>query len=214
MEEVEQVRKALNLNQENFFLLGHSWGGILAMEYALKYQENLKGVIISNMMSSCPEYDKYAENVLALKLDPASLDTIRQIELKGDFSDPAYMRILMEQFYPQFAIRMPVDQWPEPFVRSMSKMNQSLYVTMQGPSEFGISGKLEIWDVSARLGEIKVPALVVGATHDTMDPEHMQWMAGQLPKGKFLLCSGGHMSMWDDQETYMNGLIDFLKAHQ
>jgi proline iminopeptidase len=51
VEEVEQVRKALHLNKDNFFLLGQSWGGILAMEYALKYQDNLKGLIVSNMVA-------------------------------------------------------------------------------------------------------------------------------------------------------------------
>ena len=56
VEEVEQVRKALGLNKDNFFLLGNSWGGILAMEYAAKYQQNLKGLIICNMTSS---FDKY-----------------------------------------------------------------------------------------------------------------------------------------------------------
>ena len=55
VEEVEQVRKALNLDKDNFYLLGHSWGGILAMQYALKYQDNLKGLIISDMMSSAPD---------------------------------------------------------------------------------------------------------------------------------------------------------------
>ena len=59
VEEVEQVRQALGLNKDNFYLLGHSWGGILAMEYALKYQDKLKGLIISNMMASMPEYEKY-----------------------------------------------------------------------------------------------------------------------------------------------------------
>jgi proline iminopeptidase len=65
VEEVEQVRKALGLNKDNFYLLGQSWGGMLAMEYALKYQDNLKGLVISNMMASIPEYNKYAQEVLA-----------------------------------------------------------------------------------------------------------------------------------------------------
>src|SRR5210317_2052213 len=64
VEEVEQVRRALNLNKDNFYLYGQSWGGILAMEYALKYQDNIKGLVISNMMASIPEYEKYAEEVL------------------------------------------------------------------------------------------------------------------------------------------------------
>jgi proline iminopeptidase len=60
VEEVEQVRKALNMTKDNFYLLGNSWGGMLAMQYALKYQDNLKGLIVADMMSSCPEYGKYA----------------------------------------------------------------------------------------------------------------------------------------------------------
>ena len=100
-DEVEQVRKALGLNKDNFFLLGHSWGGILAMEYALKYQDNLKGLIISNMMSSCPLYGKYADEVLAKQMDPKVLDTVKALEAKGDFSNPKYMELLIPNFYNQ-----------------------------------------------------------------------------------------------------------------
>ena len=134
VEEVEQVRKALHLNKDNFYILGHSWGGILAMQYALKYQDNLKGLIISNMMSSCPQYGKYAQEVLAPQFDPKVLDTIRQIEAMGDFSNPKYMELLMPNFYAKHICRIPLDKWPEPFNRALSKMNQSFYVTMQGPS--------------------------------------------------------------------------------
>ncbi|HNJ94814.1 MAG TPA: proline iminopeptidase-family hydrolase, partial [Ferruginibacter sp.] len=140
VEEVEQVRKALGLNKDNFYLLGHSWGGILAMQYALKYQDNLKGLIISNMMSSCPLYGKYAQDVLAPQFDPKILDTIRQIEAKKDFDNPKYMELLTPHFYAKHICRLPLEQWPEPMVRSFNKMNHSLYVTMQGPSEFGIGG--------------------------------------------------------------------------
>ncbi len=212
VEEVEQVRKVLNLTKDNFYLLGHSWGGILAMQYALKYQDNLKGLIISNMMSSCPAYGKYAQEVLAPQFDPKILDTIRQIEKKGDFSNPKYMELLNPHFYAKHICRIPLAQWPEPVNRSFAKMNQSLYVAMQGPSEFGIAGKLTNWDVSNQLSQIKTPTLTIGGTHDTMDPEHMKWMSTQLPKGRFLLCpNGSHMSMYDDQQNYFNGLIQFVK---
>lgn len=213
VEEVEQVRTALGLSKDNFFLLGHSWGGILAMEYAVKYKEHLKGLIISNMMSSCPEYGDYADKVLARQMDPVVLDTIRVLEAKKDFSNPRYMELLYAHFYVRHILRMPLDQWPEPVTRSFAKMNQSLYVTMQGPSEFGIAGKLAQWDRKASLKDISTPTLVIGATHDTMDPEHMRWMSSEFPNGQFLLCQkGGHMSMWDDQQVYMKGLIDFLKS--
>jgi proline iminopeptidase len=211
VEEVEQVRKALNLTNENFYLLGHSWGGILAMEYALKYQQNLKGLIISNMMASAPEYGKYADEVLAKQMDPKVLETIRSIEAAKDFANPKYMELLYPNFYMEHILRMPVESWPEPVNRSFAKMNQSLYVTMQGPSEFGISGKLEQWDVKASLKNITVPTLVVGAKHDTMDPTHMEWMSKEVKNGSYLFCpNGSHMSMYDDQEVFMKGLISYL----
>ncbi|HEX9650297.1 MAG TPA: proline iminopeptidase-family hydrolase [Cyclobacteriaceae bacterium] len=213
VEEVEQVRTALNLTKDNFFLLGHSWGGILAIEYALKYQQNLKGVIISNMMASIPDYNKYAEEVLAPQMDPEILGKIMEIEDAGDYENPTYMDLLMPYFYAVHILRLPVDQWPEPVDRSFSKMNRSLYVTMQGPSEFGASGKLEFWDIKERLKEIAVPALTIGAQHDTMDPIHMEWMAEQMPKGSYLHCeNGSHMAMYDDQVTYVEGIIKFMKS--
>ncbi len=212
VEEVEQVRKALNLNKDNFYLLGHSWGGILAMQYALKYQDNLKGLIISNMMSSCPDYGKYAQEVLAPQFDQKILDTIKQIEKKGDFENPKYMELLMPNFYAKHICRIPLAQWPEPLTRSFGKMNQSLYVTMQGPSEFGVGGNLVNWDIKKQLPQIKVPTLTIGGTFDTMDPEHMKWMSTQVQHGRFLLCpDGSHMSMYDDQKNYFPGLISFIK---
>lgn len=212
VEEVEQVRKALNLDQNNFYLLGHSWGGILAMQYALKYQKNLKGLIISNMMSSCPDYGKYADEVLAKQMDPAIVKEIKELEKNKQYNNPRYMELLMPNFYEKHILRMPAKDWPEPVNRSFAKMNQSLYVTMQGPSEFGLSGKLEQWDVKDQLKNITTPTLVIGAQHDTMDPAHMKWMSTQFSKGRYLYCEkGSHMCMYDDQETYFKGLIQFLK---
>ena len=211
VEEVEQVRIALGLDSTNFFLLGHSWGGILAIEYALKYQQNLKGLIISNMMASCPEYGKYAQTVLAKQFDPKVLDTIKNIEAKGDFNNPKYMELLIPNFYEKHVCR--VTPWPEMLNRMFAGLNQTIYVQMQGPSEFGVGGNLANWDRSKDLPMIKKPTLVIGATHDTMDPEYMKWMSTQLPKGEFLLCpNGSHCALIDDQAHYFPGLIKFLKS--
>ena len=211
VEEVEQVRKALNIDKNNFYLLGHSWGGILAMQYALKYQDNLKGLIVSNMMSSCPDYDKYAENVLAKQFDPVVLDSVMAMEALNDYDNPNYMGLLVPNFYEKHIFRLPSAAWPDPVNRAFARMNKSLYVTMQGPSEFGISGRLENWDVSKQLSTISVPTLVIGAQHDTMDPEHMKWMSTQFKNGSYLYCEkGSHMAMYDDQETYFKGLIEYI----
>jgi proline iminopeptidase len=164
------------------------------------------------MMSSCPLYGKYAQEVLAPQFDQKVLDTIRQIEASGDFENPKYMELLMPHFYAKHICRIPIEQWPEPVNRSFAKMNHSLYVTMQGPSEFGIGGNLINWDVSKELPKIKTPTLTIGGKYDTMDPEHMKWMSTQVQNGRFLLCpEGSHMDMYDDQKNYFPGLIQFIK---
>ncbi len=211
VEEVEQVRRALGLTKDNFYLLGSSWGGILATEYALKYGQNVKGLVISNMMMSIPDYAKYAEDVLAKQIDPEVLREIKALEAKGQYESPRYMELLFPSFYAQHVCRLP--EWPDAVNRTFAKLNKEIYVLMQGPSEFGASGRLEKWDRKADLKKLAMPTLVIGATHDTMDPAHMKWVAGQVQQGSFLLCpNGSHFAMWDDQETYFPGLVRFLKA--
>ncbi|MEZ5294317.1 MAG: proline iminopeptidase-family hydrolase [Vicinamibacterales bacterium] len=212
VEEVEQVRQALGLDADNFYLLGHSWGGILAMEYALKYQEHLKGLVISNMMSSIPAYNEYAHETLMPAMPPEALAEIQTLEAAGKTEEPHYMELLVPNFYEQHILRMPAAEWPEPVNRSFSRVNRTIYVLMQGPSEMGASGRLEHWDRTADLGQITVPTLVIGARHDTMDPAHMEMMAGKVAKGRYLFCpNGSHMAMYDDQQTYMQGVIAFLR---
>lgn len=210
VEEVEQVRQTLQLDETNFYLVGHSWGGILATDYALKYQQHLKGLVISNMMADCKAYDRYADSVLAKQMDKGVLDSIKLLEAQGKFNDPRYMGLLNPHFYHQHICRLT--EWPEAINRTFAHLNGTIYTLMQGPSEFGISGRLENWDRSKDLPKIKVPTLTIGARYDTMDPKYMEWMSTQLPKGRFLLCpQGSHMCMWDDQETYFKGLIRFIK---
>ncbi len=212
VEEVEQVRKALGLDRRNFFLFGHSWGGILAIEYALEYQQHLRGLIVSNMMASIPAYNRYAREVLMPAMDQAALSEIKQMEDAGEHDDPRYMALLMEHHYVHHVLRMPPEQWPEPVVRAFKHLNPSIYVPVQGPSELGASGKLATWDRTADLGRIEVPTLVIGAAYDTMDPSHMAWMASQLPEGRHLFCpDGSHLALYDDQKIYFEGLIRFIK---
>lgn len=212
VEEVEQVRQALKLDRENFYLLGHSWGGILGIEYALKYQQHLAGLVVSNMMASIPAYNEYAQKVLMPAMDQNVLAEIKQIEAKGEFEKPRYMELLIPHHYALHILRMPPDQWPDPVNRAFKRLNPAVYVPMQGPSELGASGKLVRWDRTADLGKITVPTLVIGAQHDTMDPKHMEWMAGAVGKGRYLYCpNGSHMALYDDQRVYFAGLIQFIR---
>lgn len=213
VDEVEQVRKALGLTRDDFYLVGHSWGGILAVEYALAHQENLKGLVISNMMMSIPEYNAYAEKVLMPAMDQKALAEIKAMEKAGkNTTDPRFLALVVEHHYTKHVLRMPPAEWPDPVNRAFTHINQKIYVPLQGPSELGASGKLEKWDRTADLGKITVPTLVIGAAHDTMDPEHMLRVAEKVGRGRYLHCpEGSHLAMYDDQKTYMTGLIAFLR---
>jgi len=212
VDEVEQVRLALGLGPESFVLYGQSWGGVLAMEYALAHQQHLKGLVVSNMMASIPAYNRYAEEVLMPGMDQDALAEIKRLEAAGETSDPAYEALLMEHHYVHHVCRLPADEWPDPVVRGFEHINPAIYVPMQGPSELGASGKLEGWDRTADLHRIEVPTLVMGAQHDTMDPEYLRWMADQFPEGEYHHCpQGSHLALVDDQETYFRGLMRFLK---
>ena len=212
VEEVEQVRQALGLDQDNFYLLGQSWGGILAIEYALKYQRHLKGLIISNMMASIPAYNAYAESTLMPAMDPKVLAEVKALEAKKDYDNPRYMELLIPNHYQQHILRMPQAEWPDPVQRAFKHVNLDIYIPMQGPSELGASGTLAKWDRTADLPKITVPTLVIGATYDSMDPKHMEWMSTQVKRGRYLLCpNGSHLALYDDQQTYFRGVIAFLK---
>jgi len=213
VDEVEQVRQALGLDRDNVVLFGQSWGGILAMEYALAHQQHLRALVISNMMASVPAYNAYAEQVLMPTMDQEKLAEINALEAAGQIEDLRYMELLTEQHYVQHVLRMPRADWPDPVQRGFAHINPAIYVSMQGPSELGMRGdcKLAHWDRFADLASIAVPTLVIGARHDTMDPAHMEAMAAALPRGRYLYCpDGSHLAMYDDQQVYFAGLVEFL----
>lgn len=209
VDEVEQVRKAIGADKNNFYILGNSWGGILAMEYALKYQQNMKGLLVANMMASAPDYGKYADKVLSKQMKPEILAEIRSLEAKKDFNNPRYMELLIPNYYQQHLCRLK--DWPDGLNRASKHVNNEIYTMMQGPSEFGISGRLAKWDIKKRLPEITIPTLMIGAKYDTMDPKAMEEQSKLVKKGRYLYCpNGSHLAMWDDQKVFMNGVIEFI----
>jgi len=209
VDEVDQVRKAIGADKDNFYILGNSWGGILAMEYALKHQQHLKGLLVSNMVASAPEYGKYADEVLAKQMKPEILTEIRALEAKKDFNNPRYMELLVPNFYNEHLCRLK--EWPDGLNRASKHINGEIYALMQGPSEFGISGRLAKWDIKNRLHELTIPTLMIGAKYDTMDPKAMEEQSKLVQKGRYLYCpNGSHLAMWDDQKVFMSGVIQFI----
>jgi proline iminopeptidase len=167
------------------------------------------------MMSGVPAYNRYAQDVLKPAMDQDALSEIEALESAGDIENPRYMELLSAHHYVHHVLRMPLEDWPNPVQRAFAAINPAIYVSMQGPSELGVrqDAKLAQWSRFDELASIEVPALVIGARHDTMDPAHMQEMAKRLPLGQYLYCQdGSHLSMYDDQHTYFSGLLEFLRS--
>ena len=208
--EVEEVRQGLGLT--NFVLLGHSWGGMLTIEYALKHQRDghLRGIVISNMVASIDSFLACARK-WKQTLPPKVLEEVEKIESEEDWDNPRYMEIMMEMLYPKMLCR--IQPWPEPLTRAFRLVNMKIYVQMQGHSEFVVTGNMKGWDSWARLPKIEIKALILGAQNDEMDPEDCKKMAEVMPKGQVAICpEGSHMAFWDDQEVYFRELLTFLKA--
>ncbi|MBB5056716.1 proline iminopeptidase [Granulicella aggregans] len=207
-EEVEEVRVGLGL--EDFVLYGQSWGGMLSIEYALKYQRHLKGLVISNMTAGIQAYLGRLDYLKGL-LGPESRERLEILDAARDYDNPEYERIMMEELYPQVICR--TKPWPEPVTRAFREANLAIYNEMQGKSEFVVTGNFKDWESWDRLHEIKVKTLTIGAAHDTMDPEDLKKMAEMVADGTSLICpNGSHLAMWDDQEVYFEGLLRFLKS--
>jgi proline iminopeptidase len=206
-EEVEQVRAALGL--EKMVLLGHSWGGLLSIEYALKHPERLSGLVISNMCPSTASYIKYI-NVLRAALPAHTLHRLQELEQAKDYDSAEYERIIFEDLYRKHICRL--NPWPEPVSRAVKWLSAPVYNTIQGKSEFEVTGVMKDWDRWSALSSITVPTLVLGGRYDTMDPKVLEEMGRRLKNGKTVICSNGsHLSMYDDQRAYFSALIPFLK---
>jgi len=204
--EVEQVRKGLGLDK--FYLYGHSWGGMLGIEYALEHQDHLKALIISDMTAGIPEYEAYAQKLLG-ELSEDDRKTLEKYAAAGNFEAPEYQEIMFGKVYAAHLIR--INPWPEPVDRAFKKFNAQVYNTMQGPNEFVISGNFKSWSRWADLPKIKVPTLIIAGGKGTMNPSDIRRMGRLIPRSRVVITEGSHLSMYDDQERYFRELVRFIK---
>ena len=210
VDEVEQVRKGLGL--DTFYLLGHSWGSMLAMEYVYKYQQHVKAAVLSNMTAGIKSYLPYAEELKKKYLTTSDIVTYDSLDKLKAYQSPEYQNLLMSKLYTQTVCRIPLESWPEPLMRAFKKANQSIYIQMQGVDEFHVTGNFKDWEMWDRLPDIKIPTLVIGGMYDEMNPVDMKREGRLIPNSRTYLCpNGSHMSMYDDQQNYFTNLIGFLK---
>lgn len=207
--EVEEVRQGLKL--DNFVLYGQSWGGLLGLEYALHYQQHLRGLVISNMSAGIQSFLKRIASLKERWMTPEQRTQLDALEKAKDYDNPAYQRLTEETMYPKMLCRST--PWPEPVTRAFRLANYKIYNQMQGKSEFEVVGNLKDWERWDRLHEIRVKTLTMGAAYDEMDPDDMVKMAEMMPNATSSVCpNGSHLAMWDDQSIYFRDLIKFLRS--
>lgn len=204
--EIDVVRTALGLNR--VALLGQSWGGMLAIEYLLGKPAGVAGLILSNSTASAPLWGAEADRLRAdLPVDVQS--TLARHEAAGTTDSPEY-KAAMDVFYARHVIR--VQPMPDFVQRSFDNIGQP-YGVMWGPSEFYITGNLASWDRTARLGEIRVPTLLISGEYDESTPIINRALQQGIPGARWVLLDGcSHLTHVEAPERYCAVVADFLDS--
>jgi proline iminopeptidase len=207
-DEVEEVRGGLGL--ERVVIFGHSWGGMLAIEYALRHPQRVAALVISNMTASISSYLAYIAKLRAqLPLDQQR--RLQELEAARQYDSPEYEKIVFEGLYRRHICRL--NPWPEPVDRAVKWLSNPVYQTMQGASEFEVTGVMQGWDRWGDIHRIRCPTLILGGRHDTMDPEDLRAMGRRMPNASTYICErGSHLGMYDDQRAYFSALVPFLAS--
>ncbi len=206
---VEEIRTLVtNLGLTDFYILGHSWGGTLLIEYALKYPTELRGIIISNMMSDFGAYQTYVEEQFSTFPEDVQEKFNKLIDQKA-FADPEFQQLVFQYWYTPYMCRL--NPWPDAMNRTLQHLAAPVLMTILGPNPFKVLGTLKNWNRYNDLKKINTPTLVIGAEYDSMDAKHLRKMANQLPNGTYAHCpNGSHFSMWDDTDIYFDSVKDFI----
>lgn len=204
--ELGNVREALGLEQVH--VLGHSWGGMLAQEYALTQPEGLTSLILSSTLSSAALWREESLRLRA-ELPPEIREPLDAHEAAGTTDDPEYERAILD-FLHRHLCRL--DPWPPLVEEGLRSTNLEVYKTMWGPSEAHPTGVLAGWDVTGRLGEIHVPALVLCGRYDEATPLQAETIARGLPDAELVIFEeSAHMAPVEETGRYLATVRAFLR---
>lgn len=210
VEELAQVREALDLDRLHLF--GSSWGGMLAMQYALDRQPSPESLILCGSPASMPRWSRDCAELLAgLPTDVQA--TIQSHEQHGWTACPEYQAAILP-FYRQHVCRL--NPWPEGLERSFAEAGYQVYNTMNGPSEFTVLGTLKEWDVMERLIEIRSPTLLVGGRFDECRPSHLEEMQRRIPGARLsIIEDASHLCFAEQPAEFLqvvNGFLDGVEG--
>lgn len=205
VEELATVRHALHLDRSH--LLGSSWGGMLAMQYALDRKPHLESLILCGSPASMPRWVRECDELLAQQ--PAEvLHVIRSHEERGFTDCPEYAAAIMG-FYRRHVCQL--DPWPQGLERSFAEAGLPVYHHMNGPSEFTVTGTLQEWDVTERLTEIDAPTLLIGGRDDECRPAHLEDMSRRLSDAQLsIIEDASHLCFAEQPTEFMSIVNDFL----
>ncbi len=204
VEEVEGIRRALHLGRVHLF--GSSYGGALVLATALKYQRNLRSLIVASGLASVPLTVREMWRLID-RLPPAIRDTIHECNDKGDFQNPRYLKAV-DVFYRTHLCRVPV--WPHEVVQTMDNIG-IVYQTMNGPNEFTISGRIQDWDVTDQLPRIRVPTLVTVGRYDEVTPTVARAIHRRIRGSKLVQFNkSSHVAFWEERPLYLQVIRAFL----
>lgn len=205
-DEVEEVRLGLGL--KNFLLFGYSWGGMIAIEYALKYQQHLQGMVISNMGASAADYESRMTSIRKTLPEPVQ-NKLTELEQENKTASSEYQELINTWLYEQYFIRLK--PWPKDLTDDMNEINHNPYSILWGYNDFKIVGNMQSWNRWPDLKKIVIPTLVMGAKYDIIDPSRLQQLAQDLPYGQFFeSTTGSHFSFLEDTENYFGRLLKFF----
>jgi proline iminopeptidase len=205
VEEVEAFRKQMKLGKVH--VIGSSWGGMLAIAYALKYQRNMRSMTTVGGLHSVPLTTQEMSR-MKNELPKDVRAVMDKYEAAGDYENPAYSRAAMV-FYKKHVCRLAV--WPKELSYSFDHVSKPVYYTMNGPNEFTIIGNIRYWDVTDKLGSIVVPTLVLTGEFDEVSPKVGGAIHRNIRGSRLVVFSGcSHTPFWENRKTFMNVVSGFL----
>jgi proline iminopeptidase len=204
--ELDSLRSRLEYGKVH--LMGHSWGTILAVEYYRAHPERVASLTLGSAALDIPTWERNARRLVGTLSDSAR-HAIRAREEEGRFDAPDYQAALQE-FYGKYVWRRPVQADLDSLMRTA---NEGIYLYMQGPSEFTITGTLKAYDVTPSLKTIKVPILYTVGEFDEADPPTIQSFAHMTPGAKVVVLKGAaHMTPWDAPDENVKVVRGFLRG--
>jgi proline iminopeptidase len=210
VEEAELVRRAA-FGNDTIFLIGSSWGGMLALAYAIKYQRHLRGLITTGGLSSVPFHIRELKRIRA-ELPEQVQNVLNKYENAGDYGNPEYLKAV-DYFYKRHLLRL--DEWPEEFLKSMKYTEgRRVYRKWWGPNEFIATGGLKDLDFTSRLQTIRIPTLVTTARYDEVFPNVAELIHNNIENSKIVMFEkSSHLPMWEEQDLYLKTVENFIEQH-